>query len=193
MTNQVEILDQYIQYDGYLKLCQYTFEISNPDSNKSTSIRQSREVVVTSDSVHVLLYSPKIDSFVFCEEFRPGVFANSTGDDPFLFQCVAGTIEEGETPEETAYKEINEETGIEANHLVSISTVYKSPGMLSEKSHLFYSELSKIPEPGVYGVEDEAIKTHIVSKEKAYQWMDKGIIRDAATLLTLYWFRLNKI
>ncbi|WP_133130430.1 NUDIX domain-containing protein [Legionella yabuuchiae] len=192
MNDKVHVVSQKTEYDGYLQLRQYTFELSNPNPNQSSPICQSREVVVTSDSVHVLLYAPKIDSFVFCEEFRPGVFANAADENPFLFQCVAGTIEEGETPEETARKEVYEETGMSADRLLSITQVYKSPGMLSEKSHLFYSEVEEIPQPGIYGVDDEVIKTHIISKKKAFELIENATIRDGATLLALYWFQLHR-
>jgi ADP-ribose pyrophosphatase len=191
MEDKVKIINQNVIYDGYLKLSKYDLNIPSLNLQKNCNKLNGREVVKTSDSVHVLLYSPQTDCIVFCEEFRPGVYFNDNNQSPFIFQCVAGTIEEGETPVEAARKEVKEETGIIANKLELIAKVYKSPGILTEKSYIFYSELKDIPKAGLHGTIDEDIKTHVIARDKVFRQMDELMIMDSATLLALTWFRLH--
>ena len=91
-------------------------------------------------SVHILIYSALDDALLFCEEFRPGSYLNQAHSIPFLYQCVSGSIESDENPIETALKEILEETGLTISALQSVGEIYKSPGILTEMSHLFFTE-----------------------------------------------------
>jgi len=59
----------------------------------------------------------------------------------------AGTLEEGESPEECARRELIEETGFQASKLDKLIDFYPSPGFSSEIIHIFKaSELKKVSE-----------------------------------------------
>lgn len=191
--NKTKVLATKKLYKGYFDLFQYDLSIPSFDEHKEYLTHANRELLKTSDSILVLIYAPNIDSFVFCEEFRIGVFFNSnSNDEPFILECVAGTIEENESPEETAIKEVREETGLHLKKLRPITAVYKSPGIMTEKSHLYYAEVDGEPQSGIHGIGSEEIKTHILSRATIYQSMDEGKIYDSATLIALQWFRLNE-
>lgn len=187
--SQVKLIARKHLYDGYLSFDKYRLQIPSLHPHKETLILDDQEVVHTADSVLVLIYAPKIDSFVFCKEFRPGVFFNNPDDDPFILQCVAGTIEANETPADTAVKEVKEETGITIDDIKLIASVYKSPGIITEKTCLYYAECSDSPQAGLYGVGEEEIETTIISRKKTFALMDEYKILDAATLLALNWFK----
>lgn len=189
MKDKVKVISKECLYDRYIKLLTYDIDVPSLNPEKKFMRLKNRDLVKTHDSVHVLLYSPQIDAIVFCEEFRMGVYFNDNQQNPFILQCVAGTMEKGDTPEQTAIKEVREETGLEVNQLDLIADVYKSPGILTEKSYLFYAQLKAIPESGLHGLGDEEIKTHIISRKKVYQMMDDFKFVDSATLLALNWFR----
>lgn len=176
-------------HDGYLKLYQYELEIPSLTIKKSSINLKKREIVHCANSIAVLIYVPTIDSFVLCQEFRVGVFFNSSNDDPFVLECVSGTIDKNWGPEETARKEMVEETGLAADTLETIAIVYKSPGLMTEKTYIYYTEVKNTPKSGLYGVEDEEILTHIIQREKVYGLMDEMKIIDSATLIALNWFR----
>lgn len=192
MNKKIKTITKEAIYKGYLQLYKYDLELPSFKDEKSPIKSKKREIVQTYDSVLVLIYAPKIDSLVMCREFRPGVFFNiGQEEDPFILECVSGTIDSDKKPDETAKIEVHEETGLTVDTVELIATAYKSPGILTEKMYIYYTEVSGVPESGLHGVGDEEIMTHIISRETIYQLMDEMKIIDAATLIALNWFRVR--
>lgn len=54
-----------------------------------------------------------------------------------LLELPAGGVEDGESPIETAKRELAEETGLHGGEWVEIATFFTSPGYTDEKMHLF--------------------------------------------------------
>lgn len=186
---KAKITNHKIIHRGYVELDQYDLAVpSLKHECRSVSMNQ-REILSVADSVLVLLYAPKLDVVVLCQQFRPGVFLHGEADDPFLYECVAGTIEKNSSPVETAIKETYEETGLEISQLKLIAKVYKSPGLMTEKTYLYYAEVAGAPEPGIHGVGDEQIQTHLVSPKQLDEMVDEMKIMDAASLLAIHWFK----
>ena len=106
---------------------------------------------------------------------------------------VAGAIEEGDTPYDTAIREVFEETGLKVQTLIPIYSYLPSPGILSEQVFL-YCALVKAPTVGgVHGLSEEAenIKVHILSLEQALEHVKSGQIVTAPALLALQWLVLK--
>jgi ADP-ribose pyrophosphatase len=103
-----------------------------------------------------------------------------------LWEIPAGTLEPGEAVEAAAVRELTEETGYQAKQWRKLLEFYPSPGILSERTHLFAaSELT----PGTMRPEiDEQLEPHVVAWSQALAWTRDGTIRDAKTLLALLWF-----
>src|SRR4051812_32383986 len=55
----------------------------------------------------------------------------------WLLEAPAGKLDPGESPETCARREVEEETGMRVNDLISLGFVYASPGFTDEKLHLF--------------------------------------------------------
>ncbi|MGI6013715.1 MAG: NUDIX hydrolase [Oscillospiraceae bacterium] len=55
-----------------------------------------------------------------------------------ILEVPAGKQEPGEAPILTAARELSEETGIVAEHLIDLGEVYASPGCFSETLHLYF-------------------------------------------------------
>ncbi|ASQ47431.1 NUDIX domain-containing protein [Legionella clemsonensis] len=189
MTQKIKCLSKEICHKGFLNVTKYNFEIPSLDTAKEAIKMQNRELISGADSILVLLYVPAADSFLLCQEFRLGVYLNPDKDNPFILECVSGIIDKNSNPEETAKKEIHEETGLTINNLIKIAAAYKSPGIMTEKCHLYYAEVVEIPQTGIYGLEGEEIKTTMMKRNKVYELMDEMKIVDSATLIALTWFR----
>jgi ADP-ribose pyrophosphatase len=54
-----------------------------------------------------------------------------------LLELPAGTLEQGESPEETARRELKEETGLTGGSWRELTAFYTTPGFCRERMHLF--------------------------------------------------------
>lgn len=109
-----------------------------------------------------------------------------------LLEVPAGTIEPGESPRETARRELREETGYTARAIAPLASWWVSPGVMNERMHLFRcSELSaSAPSPQA----DEQLETVIVSRSEALEMVRDGRIDDAKTMLALLlWERSARV
>ncbi len=105
-----------------------------------------------------------------------------------LWEVPAGTCEPPEPVEETARRELEEETGYHAECWTSCGFIYASPGVLDEKLHLFIAEGLRAgparPEP------DEQLEPKVVYLSEAVAMCLDGRIKDAKTVaLILRWER----
>lgn len=57
--------------------------------------------------------------------------------DGFLLEVPAGRLEEDESPETCAHRELREETGYSAERLELLTTFYTTPGFTDERIHLY--------------------------------------------------------
>jgi len=107
-----------------------------------------------------------------------------------LWEVPAGTLEAGEAIEAAAARELAEETGYRAGQWRKVLEFYPSPGILSERTHLFVaSELTA----GAMQLEaDEQLEPHVVRWSQALEWTRDGTIRDAKTLIALLWWQREK-
>src|SRR5262249_12894689 len=108
-----------------------------------------------------------------------------------LLEVPAGTLEPGEAPEAAAPRELAEETGYRAARWRKLAAFYPSPGVLSERTHLFVAEGLT---PGPMQLEKgESLTQEVVAWRDAVSWCLDGTIRDAKTLVgILLWDRLRQ-
>jgi ADP-ribose pyrophosphatase len=100
-----------------------------------------------------------------------------------LLEVPAGTIDEGESPEQTALRELREETGYRAGSIRRLRDWYVSPGVMTERMYLFLCENL---EAGLAQLElDERLETSVVPWNEALAMIDDGRIEDAKTILAL--------
>ncbi len=103
--------------------------------------------------------------------------------DRTLLEVPAGTIDPGESPDQTAGRELLEETGYHAGRIRRIREWYVSPGVMNERMYLYLCEDLR---PGPVRPElDEELETVVVAWDEALAMAQDGRIEDAKTLLAL--------
>ena len=188
-SQDIDILELTEAYQGYFRIDRYRLKHRRFDGGWSEVL--TREVFERGHSVAVLLYDPAADKIVVIEQFRAGALA--AGITPWLIECVAGIIGDGETPEEVARREAVEETGCTLGRVEPIGQFIYSPGGCSEVCRVFVGEFDSTKASGVHGLaeENEDIKTHVVPVETAFEWMDTGAIRTAPLQISVSWLARN--
>lgn len=138
--------------------------------------RVTREVFLSTDATLVLPYDPVRDQVVLVEQFRAGPFRRGEPV-PWCLEPVAGLIDAGETPEECAHREAQEEAGLTFRALVDVPSGYPSPGATAEYYHLFVGlcDLAGYaPQTGGLASEGEDILTHVLALDAALGLLDSG-------------------
>jgi ADP-ribose pyrophosphatase len=100
-----------------------------------------------------------------------------------LLEVPAGTIDHGETPDQTAARELGEETGYRAGRLLRLRDWFVSPGVMSEQMFLYLCEDLQ-PGPTRHQA-DERLKPVIVPWDEALRMVHDGRIEDAKSMLAL--------
>ncbi|MEQ4675088.1 ADP-ribose diphosphatase [Providencia vermicola] len=187
--NDVEIISKRKLFNGFFQMMEYRFRHKLFAGGWSNEIR--REVFERGHAGVVLPYDPQTDNVVLIEQIRfPAI---ETSETPWLLEAVAGMIEENESPEEVIRREAIEEAGLEIRHAEKALSYLSSPGGTTERMHVFVGEVDSTQAKGIHGLasENEDIKVHVISREKAYQWVENGTIDNAATVIAIQWLQLN--
>lgn len=154
----------------------------------------NRAIFVTSDSALVLPYDPERDRVLLIEQFRPALLARHDRA-PWCLEPIAGRIDPGETPEQTAHREAREEAGLTLSALEPISRSYASPGNSTEFYHM-YVGLAELPDDaaGVAGLaeENEDIRGHVMSFDEALALADGDQLQATPLVLAINWLARHR-
>jgi nudix-type nucleoside diphosphatase (YffH/AdpP family) len=186
-ADQVECLSRQTPHKGYFLTRAY--QLRHPGFEGAPSPVLDREVFVATDAAIVLPYDPVHDRVLLVEQFRMGPYGR--GDPrPWMLEPVAGRVDAGETPEQTARRECQEEAGLELRELHLISRHYCTPGTSTEYFHL-YLGLCDLPHAG-HGLgglasENEDIRTHVISYDRAMTLLQTGEADNGPLVLSLIW------
>ena len=106
-----------------------------------------------------------------------------------LWEIPAGTLEKNEKPAVCAKRELEEETGFRAQRWKLLTKFLPAPGICDEVMTLYRAEGLK---PGKKNLDhDEFIEHEIVSMTKALQMIRRGEIRDAKSIVGIFWAKLH--
>jgi ADP-ribose pyrophosphatase len=100
-----------------------------------------------------------------------------------LLEIPAGTIMPGESPEECAMRELQEETGYAALSLELLASIYPSPGYSNEVIHIYIARVGSYV--GQNTEPDENIKVICLPLDDAVKMIKERKIKDAKTIAGL--------
>lgn len=198
-TDDVEVIEKVRDHNGYFQIDRYRLRHKKFDGGWTETM--SREVFERGHVTAVLLYDPDLDHLVFIEQFRPGAYAafqspwfDHATHTPWMVECIAGIIDEGETPETVACRESVEEANCIVTDLEPISHYLASPGGTSESVFLFCGRTDASGAGGVYGLDEEHedIRVLTVPSNTAIAWLDGGKFDNAMTIIAMQWFKINR-
>jgi ADP-ribose pyrophosphatase len=138
-------------------------------------VRTTREVVRHQGSVAVLAVQDD-GAVVLVRQYRYPV-------DHALWELPAGRRDAGESPEEAAQRELQEEIGHRAEDLRRMAFFYTTPGFCDEAMHVFRA--TRLVPSRIPGDDDERIEVRAFSLEDAAAMIDAGEIREGKTLVAL--------
>lgn len=104
--------------------------------------------------------------------------------DDWLIEIPAGKIDAGEEPLMTAQRELAEETGIVAEQWESLGSMISSPGVFTERVHLYLAR-KIIEHRRVETQQDEVYELGWMSLDDAYDQVMDGLIFDAKTVIAI--------
>ncbi len=141
----------------------------------------------------MLPYDPVTDQLVLIEQFRyPALLA---GVDPVLVEIPGGFMDPGEAPEQTAAREVHEETGLAADRLERVGRFILTAGGSDETVTIFAGRVTApaadadgIAGYGGLASENEDIRIRILPAAAAIETALAGGYPNAITSLALLWF-----
>ncbi|WP_299356144.1 NUDIX domain-containing protein [uncultured Shimia sp.] len=180
------------RYVNFFALDEYDLSFRRYDGGASNMVL--RAVFQGSDAAIVLPYDPVRDRVLLIEQFRPGPFAR--GDEkPWQLEPIAGRVDAGETPKETAHRETREEAGLSLRELHDVSHCYASPGCTTEYYHI-YLGICDLPDDvtGISGIESEAedIRSYLFDFDELMDMVDKMQAVNAPLVLAALWLARHR-
>ncbi len=107
----------------------------------------------------------------------------------YIYEIPAGMREPGEAPQNTAERELIEETGYRAERWTQLPSFYATPGYDTERIYLYMAEGLTEGEDALEDGED--LKVSIFTRDEIIQMIDRCEIEDGKTLVALLWW-LNR-
>ena len=100
-----------------------------------------------------------------------------------IWEIPAGKLNEGESPELTAIRELEEEGGVRAKRVEKLFEIYPTPAYNDEIIRIYQAfDLEKTQK---HLDEDEFLTSEWVEKEKLKEMIKNGEIKDAKTVIAL--------
>ena len=135
------------------------------------------DIVRHSKSV-VLVPMPEPGRVTLVKQFRYAVNAS-------LWELPAGSVDEGESPEDAATRECHEEIGLVPATVVRLSALYPTPGYCDEQMVFFRLSGLHTPDTAAALDEDEDIEAKTFDLRDAREMIRRGEIVDMKSIVGL--------
>ncbi|SEP70858.1 ADP-ribose pyrophosphatase [Piscibacillus halophilus] len=147
-------------------------ELPNGQSSK-------RELIDHPGAVAIIAITDE-NKIVMVEQYRKAL-------EKSIIEIPAGKLEPGEKPEITAKRELEEETGYQADTLDYVVSYYTSPGFANEIIYVYEARGLMKVEDALEGDDDEFVELMEVTLDEALQLIKEQRIHDAKTIHAIYY------
>jgi ADP-ribose pyrophosphatase len=146
--------------------------------SRGDGITFSREIAVVVDAVAIAAVDEQ-DRILLIKQYRHAMKGP-------VWEIPAGRMdEEGETPEQTAIRELNEEADTNAEQIELLTVFSNSVGWTCEKTHVFSARgLESTPQFNRQN-EEADIEKKWINLSEASKLVQEGIIIDAKTIIAI--------
>jgi ADP-ribose pyrophosphatase len=143
-------------------------QVELPDGRVST-----REIVEHAPAVAVVALTED-GELLLVRQYRKPI-------EQHMLEIPAGLMETGETPLDSARRELAEETGFRADKWEKLSSFYTTPGFSDEVIHLFLASDLKVG--ATHLDEDEFVEVQKLSLPEALRLIEIGELIDAKSII----------
>ena len=189
MKPNYKIINKKNLYSGFFSLNKYEFIHQKHDGNWTGKVE--REIFGGAHVATLLPFDPIKKEIILIQQFRAGVL--SRYDEEYLYEIVAGIIDNNEKPEDTAKRECLEETGCKVKKILPIQNYFPAPGSSESYYHLFLGEIDSFEGERIRGLEkeNENILVKAFKIEQVRKLLKDKKILNGLTLIALQWFFLE--
>ncbi len=155
-------------------------------------VSQTRDILCSGASAAVLPLDPVRGEIILLQQFRLAAhLANGNGN---LFEIVAGHVEGGDSPLETACRECLEEIGCAPDPLIELFTYLPTPGLCDEQITVFLGvvDVTRVPERAGLASEHEETFMVRLPIDTALLAVTEGRLRNGPLIMALQWLALNR-
>lgn len=191
VTQDVNMIEHRFAYADYFGMEEALLQFRRYDGSMSAPM--ARSCLATGRASVILPYDPVRDSVLLIEQFRAPLYLG--GDPaPWLWEPIAGMIDPGETPEQAALREAEEEAGVILSRLETVGAAYSSSGSSMEYCHLFVGLADLGGAGGVGGLasEGEDIRSAVISFDDLMEGIDRHLYRDMPLLVAGHWLARHR-
>ncbi|MCL1631880.1 NUDIX hydrolase [Sporolactobacillus sp. CPB3-1] len=156
----------------------YVDQVKLPNGEEST-----REVVKHPGAVAVIAVNDE-GKLLLVRQYRYPL-------NGIIYEIPAGKLEPGENPDDSAMRELEEETGYRCEKMKKIASFYSSPGFSDELLHIYYTDTLIKGKQNLD--QDEFLEVCTVNTNEAVEMVKKCQIYDAKSVYAVQFLQLRAL
>ena len=178
---RVNIIKEGIVFDDFYKIEEAILQYELPNGEMTEPMQ--RLCFLRGDSVAGVVFNTDTQKAILVRQFRYPGYKHGNA---WVVEVVAGMLKEGYDPAEEMKREVLEEVGYAVDKIEYITRCYMSPGGSSERSYIYYIEVSnagKVHEGGGLLDETESIEVMEYTLDELRDAIAKEQVPDAKSII----------